>query len=373
VEEKDSKPSGIREIAKALGISIATVDRALHARSGVSPKTRAKVLKMAEQLRYKPNVAAASLKLNRRLRIGVYLPMEIKSFFDPLRAGVKSAADAMLGATVDLDFRSYPRLGEGDAELLEADAMRHFNGIVATPGDPAIIGLLLQRFVDRGIAVVCVVSDAPRSKRLSAISVDATVSGGIAAELLAMNLQRPSSVATITGDLHFLEHAEKLRGFAATLATIAPHLALLPAIEGHERQKDSYKATFTLLAHKPHPAGIYINTANSLPVLRALEEHHLLGKIQIVTTDLFPELIPLIEAGKILATIYQQPFTQGKIALETLMWFLTNKIKPAPVIKLAPQVVLRSNLSLFANHLPGPDETEISASAPAHCQPDAIP
>jgi LacI family transcriptional regulator len=276
--------------------------------------------------------------------------MEIKSFFDPLRAGVKSAADAMLGATVDLDFRSYPRLGEGDAELLEADAMRHFNGIVATPGDPAIIGLLLQRFVDRGIAVVCVVSDAPRSKRLSAISVDATVSGGIAAELLAMNLQRPSSVATITGDLHFLEHAEKLRGFAATLATIAPHLALLPAIEGHERQKDSYKATLTLL-----------------------EEHHLLGKIQIVTTDLFPELIPLIEAGKILATIYQQPFTQGKIALETLMWFLTNKIKPAPVIKLAPQVVLRSNLSLFANHLPGPDETEISASAPAHCQPDAIP
>jgi LacI family transcriptional regulator len=362
VEEKDSKPSGIREIAKALGISIATVDRALHARSGVSLKTRAKVLKMAEQLRYKPNVAAASLKLNRRLRIGVYLPLEIKSFFDPLRAGVRAAAESMLGATVELDFRNFPRLGEGDAELLEADAMRHFDGIVAAAGDPARIGPLLQRFVERGIAVVCVASEAPRSKRLSSMSVDAGASGGIAAELLAMSLQKACSVATITGDLHFLDHAEKLRGFAATLATIAPHLALLPAIEGHERQKDSYKATLGLLARRPHPAGIYINTANSLPVLQALEEHHLLGKIQVVTTDLFPELVPLIEAGKILATIYQRPFTQGKIALETLMWFLTKKIKPAPTMKLAPHVVLRSNLALFTNHLAGADETELAVS-----------
>jgi LacI family transcriptional regulator len=310
--KKHSRPSGIKEIAKALGIAIATVDRALHARSGVSPKTRAKVLKMAEQLHYKPNVAAASLKLNRRLRIGVYLPLEIRSFFDPLRAGVRSAADAMLGATVELDFRTYPRLGEGDAELLGADATRHFDGIVVTPGNPATIGPLLQRFVERGIAVVCVASDAPRSKRLSSISVDASVSGGIAAELMAIGLQKPSSVATITGDLHTLDHAEKLRGFAATLATIAPHLALLPAIEGHERQKDSYKATLMLLSRKPHLAGIYINTANSLPVLSALEEHQLLGKIQVVTTDLFPELVPLIEAGKILATIYQRLLRKGE-------------------------------------------------------------
>jgi LacI family transcriptional regulator len=300
--------------------------------------------------------------LNRRLRIGIYLPSEIKSFFDPLRAGVRFAAETMLGATVELDFRTFPRLGEGDAELMAADAMRQFDGIVATPGDPAIIGPLLQRFADRGIAVVCVASDAPRSKRLSSISIDASVSGGIAAELLAMSLHRPSSVATITGDLHTLDHAEKLRGFAATLATIAPQLALLPAIEGHERQKDSYKATQCLLARKPHPAGIYINTANSLPVLKALDEHHLLGKIQVVTTDLFPELVPLIEAGKILATIYQRPFTQGKIALETLMWFLTKKATPPPTMKLAPHVVLRSNLSLFTNYISGADEIESSFS-----------
>jgi LacI family transcriptional regulator len=43
----------------------------------------------------------------------------------------------------------------------------------------------------------------------------------------------------------------------------------------------------------------------------------------VVTTDLFPEPVPLIDAGKILATIYQRPFMQERIALETLLWFLT--------------------------------------------------
>jgi DNA-binding LacI/PurR family transcriptional regulator len=77
-------PPSIKDIAQALGISIGTVDRALHGRSGVNPATRARVLKKAEQLGYRPNIAARALKLNRRLRIGVYFPRDIASFFDPL-------------------------------------------------------------------------------------------------------------------------------------------------------------------------------------------------------------------------------------------------------------------------------------------------
>src|SRR5258708_17937534 len=148
-----------------------TVDGALNARQGVSPKTRAMVLKMAEKLNYKPNVAARSLKLNRRIRIAVHLPKQIQSFFDPLRAGVRAAAEATLGATIDLDFRSYPRLGEGDLELMAADVARHFDRLILTPGNTAAIGASLQRLAEQGRAVVCVASDAPRSSRLACITV----------------------------------------------------------------------------------------------------------------------------------------------------------------------------------------------------------
>ncbi len=66
-EEKKLR-AGIKELADALGISIGTVDRALHGRNGVSPKTRDRVLKMARKLNYTPNLAARNLKLNRHVR-----------------------------------------------------------------------------------------------------------------------------------------------------------------------------------------------------------------------------------------------------------------------------------------------------------------
>src|SRR5579863_8946317 len=120
------KPPSIKDIAQALNISIGTVDRALHGRPDVSPTTRARVLKKAEQLGYRPNLAARSLKLNRRLRIGVYFPRDIASFFDPLRSGVRAASTASTGVNVELVFRTFPRLDEGDIEFLAADASEGF-------------------------------------------------------------------------------------------------------------------------------------------------------------------------------------------------------------------------------------------------------
>jgi LacI family transcriptional regulator len=351
VKNKGGKPAGIKEIAAALHISIGTVDRALHDRPGVSPKTRAQVMKMAEKLNYRPNVAARSLKLNRRLRIGIHLPRQIASFFDSLRDGIRAAAAATHGLNLELDFQMYPRLGDGDIEMLETDLARNYDGLILTPSDPARMGPLMRRLAQQGTAVVCVASDAPRTERVAAVCVDAAASGGIAAELFARVIREKGAVATITGNLGTMDHAEKLRGFAATLATVAPHLSLLPAIESHERPNEAYKAALSLLAQRPRPLGMYISTANSLPVLRALEEQKVLGQIAVITTDLFPELVPLIESGAILATLYQRPFTQGKVALETLVRYLAEKATPRTVNRLAPHIILRSNLPLFLDRI----------------------
>lgn len=345
------KTAGIKDIAKALGISIGTVDRALHERTGVSLKTKARVLQMAEQLGYKPNLAAQALKLNRRIEIAVVLPKQISHFFDPLRAGIRSAADATVGMHVKVTFHEYPRMGQGDLELLEARLKDRCDGIIFTPGNPRKLEPVIRRLTAQGTAMLCVASDAPSSTRIGLVSAHAYTSGALAAELLAIKLARKTHVATITGELTTLDHAEKLRGFAATLAMLAPHLNLLPAIESHERPKEAYRQTIALLHGETKPQGLYISTANSIPVLRALEEEDLLGKIQVVTTDLFQELVPLIETGKILATLYQRPFTQGKVAFESLITYLLEEKKTSPMIRLAPHIIFRSNLPLFTDRL----------------------
>ncbi|HEY1902744.1 MAG TPA: LacI family DNA-binding transcriptional regulator [Terracidiphilus sp.] len=351
------KPPNIKDIAKALGISIGTVDRALHGRSDVSAATRDRVLKKAAQLGYQPNIAARSLKLNRRLRIGVYFPREIASFFDPLRSGVRAAATASMGVNVELVFRTFPRLDEGDLELLTADAEQKFDGVLITPGNPNRIEAALRKLALRGTPVVCVASDAPRSLRLASVTADAHTSGAIAAELFSRTIHKTGQLATITGDLTTLDHAEKLRGFAANLAILAPNLSLLPALESHEQPRVAYKQAMALLTRKPHPLGIYISTANSIPILEALEERNFLGEIQVIATDLFSELVPYIESGKILATLYQRPFVQGKTAFELLLHYILNGVTPEPLTRLAPHIILRSNLPLFIGYLAEPPDT----------------
>jgi len=349
--DRPPKSVGIKEIAAAAGISIGTVDRALHNRDGVNPKTRTKVLKIAEKLGYRPNLAARSLKLNRRLRIAAHLPQQIASFFDPLREGIREAAASLHGVTVDLTIRTYPHMGEGDLKLLEEDLVRDYDGLLITPGNPTRLEPAIRRFTERGTTVVCVASDAPRTNRLASISADAATSGSIAAELLGMVLPAEGPIAIITGDLNTFDHGEKLRGFAATLATMAPHLTLMPAIESHESPREAYRAAQELLRRRTKPIGIYINTANSIPVLRAIDEAALWGKLKLVTTDLFSELVPLLESGKIVATLYQRPFTQGKLAFETLCRYLIDGAEPEAITRLAPHIILHSNLHLFLGRL----------------------
>jgi LacI family transcriptional regulator len=348
VNRDSSKPAGIRQIAEALGISIGTVDRALHERSGVSAKTRERVLKMAQRLNYTPNVAARNLKLNRRLRVGVFLPEQIASFFDPMRDGIKAAAENWSGASIDMEFHSYPRLGEGDVEAMRRVDWQHYDGVIMAPGDPAAMSRL-PRNTGPDTPIVYVATDAPRTPHLGSVTIDAVVSGGIAAELLGSLLPHSTSVVTFTGDLKIQDHADKLRGFAASLATLAPHLVLLPAVETHESPDDAYKAALQLFRKRIDLGGIYINTANSMPVLRAAREAKALGRLKIISTDLFPELVPMIEAGDVFASLYQRPFVQGRTAFEALCRFLSLGTAPKYVNKLAPHIILRSNLYLFVD------------------------
>jgi LacI family transcriptional regulator len=359
VSRDESKPAGIKEIAAALNVSIGTVDRALHDRPGVNDKTRKRVLAMAEKLAYRPNLAARNLKLNRRLRIGVFLPKEISFYFDPLREGIRAAARDAHGLDLELDFAEYPCIGEGDMALIASKRAQRYDGLILTPGKASQFVPLVTRFEKENVAVVFVGSDLPGSARVASVTIDAEVSGGLAAELLSRTLQQEGTVAVITGDLETEDHAEKLRGFAATLAVAAPRLTLAPTSETHESPAEAHEAVIKLIQRKPIVAGIYVNTANSLPILQVLEERNLLGVVQVVTTDLYPALVPLIKSGSVLASLYQRPYSQGKTAFELLTRHLINHVKISRSVKLSPHIIMRSNLSIFTKSLREAEEEVI--------------
>ena len=353
-----NKQSGIKDIAKALGVSIGTVDRALHGRPGVNPITRTRVLRMAKELDYHPNVAARNLKLKKKIVISVLLPEEIASFYDVLREGIREASRPF-ESTIELQFRSYPRLGEGDAALFEQALEQGANGIILAPGRPDALKTLIRRAARNRVPVVCVTTDAPGTERLATVSSDAYTSGSMVAELLSRCLPRGGEVLIVTGDLGTYDHAEKVRGFREMLERMSTGLRVAEVIEAHDDPETAYRLTAEWLARRPELSAVYVSTANSMPVVRALDERGALGQVTVMTTDLFPTLAPLIRSGKVLGTVYQRPRAQGRMAFQALYQFLVEGNCPQVRHRVPPHIILRSNLDLFLEILPGDFEEAV--------------
>ncbi|MER2173646.1 MAG: LacI family DNA-binding transcriptional regulator [Carnobacterium sp.] len=83
---------GIKDIAKAANVSISTVSYALNGSSKVTEKTRAKIVKIAEELNYIPNRAGRNLRKKETQIIGVYLATYGGTFYGDLLEGIMSTA-----------------------------------------------------------------------------------------------------------------------------------------------------------------------------------------------------------------------------------------------------------------------------------------
>ncbi len=342
------EPTTLHDIAKALGTSIGTVHRALHDNPGVSPKTKAKVLEVALALGYRPNLAAQFLSSRKTLRVSVNTLQGTTSFWDEVRAGIREEAAANPLENVQLEFRTYPHIGVGEEEAFEAALREKVNGIITFPSDPAVLRPYIRRASRAQIPVVCVATDAPDSGRHGIVAVDTLVSGAIAADLMGRFVGPREGVVAITlFDMAITEHAEKYSAFESTLQSYYPQLRLLKPIEDHGTADEAYSKARQLLSEYDQLVGVYVTTEASMPVLKAACDAHSPDGLTIITTDLFPDLVPQIRAGAVAATIYQRPRSQGTMAFRMLRRFLTEPGRSPDQLRLAPHLVMRGNLDFF--------------------------
>lgn len=90
-----SSRATIKDIAKALNVSVATVSRALNESHEIHPVTKDKVLAKAKELRYKPNVQARNLLKRRSNMIGVVVPEFITFFFPEIIIGIQEVVNKL--------------------------------------------------------------------------------------------------------------------------------------------------------------------------------------------------------------------------------------------------------------------------------------
>src|SRR5690625_7917766 len=83
-------PTTLRDIARACGVSVSTVSRALANNPAIAKKTRETIQAIAKELDYRPNAQARALKSSRTDAIGLVVPSLINPRSEERRVGKES-------------------------------------------------------------------------------------------------------------------------------------------------------------------------------------------------------------------------------------------------------------------------------------------
>jgi LacI family transcriptional regulator len=341
---------GVRDIARRLGVSVGTVDRALHDKAGIKAETRTRVLAAAESLGYRPNLAARYLRSRQQQRIAVHVPDGDTWFTQTLRHGIREGA-APLAPALALEFRTYGS-AEEQALLLSPAALRGYAGLIVVPGDSQTIAARLDEVARHDLPVASVVDALPDSPRVLSIFTHAFSIGALAGELMARFVPGRGDVAIVGPAVGSRAHAEQVRGFGTSLSGLSARVKLAAVIESHADERETQRRVRDLLHAHPRLKGLYISASHALPVLRSAGHEGRMADLTVVATDLSPELLPWIRSGMVAATMYQRPLTQGQIAIQLLYRYLQTRMLPTPLRQVvAPYAVMSSNLDIVLQRL----------------------
>ncbi len=151
----------MKDVAEALGVSTATVSRALQDDPAISVATRRAVLEVAQRVQYRPSAAARRLRTKSTSLIGVVVQSVGDGYIGEVVLGIQSRAR-------DLGYQPLFFAAEGRADL-EAEALDVFLSeqvteliAVSPTGRPE----LLRRAVAEGMHVAVINGDAEVPARL---------------------------------------------------------------------------------------------------------------------------------------------------------------------------------------------------------------
>ncbi len=95
----------MKELAERLGVSIATVSRALRGSHEISPEMRSKVQALAKELNYRPNPFAQSLRRKTPRVIGVVVPNLVTHYYAAVLSGIEDYATSVGYAVIASNSR----------------------------------------------------------------------------------------------------------------------------------------------------------------------------------------------------------------------------------------------------------------------------
>jgi len=120
-------------IAREVGVSKTTVYRALHNKGRIHPKTREHILRVAQELGYRPNLVARSLRIQKTSTIGLVVIGLTGSFYSHILEGVDGVAQATEYGILLACSYGYP---DKERRIIQMLLDKRVDGLMVAPADP---------------------------------------------------------------------------------------------------------------------------------------------------------------------------------------------------------------------------------------------
>jgi LacI family transcriptional regulator len=213
----EHKPPSMLDVARAAGVSTATVSRVLNTPGLVAAKTAERVDRAIRELGYRPNVFAQGLMTNRSRLLGVLLPDIHGEFYSGL----------IHGADAEARRRGYHLLvssetrGQGEETLFNSNIVGFLAGLAVMITEPK--GKLLEQAASSGLPLV-VIDEELSGAKIDRVLVDNAAGTREAVTHLLTGVS-PGRCWFVGGPRENYDTAARAAAFVATLGAAGPSRA----------------------------------------------------------------------------------------------------------------------------------------------------
>ena len=269
--ETHNSPVTLRTMAERLGLSVSTVSRVLHAKPdeqlrAASEATVARIRILADELGYRPNPHATSLRTRRSNLVGVLVPRLSDIVLATIYEGIEEAASEHGLSTFVTNTRDIPDVQRARTEMVLA---RRVDGMIF--GDAYVDGRFLDEVATRGVPFVLV---SRRAGNHVSVTCDDYRGGQLAAEHLLERGHR--EVAVIAGEPYASTGIDRTAGFVDTYRKAGLHIPAERVLHSRFDARGGREAADQLLGAGPPPSAIFaVNDFAAIGALGAARDRGL--------------------------------------------------------------------------------------------------
>ncbi|HUH76878.1 MAG TPA: LacI family DNA-binding transcriptional regulator, partial [Devosia sp.] len=315
-EDQLKRRATVHDVARAAGVSLATVDRVLNGRPGVRPATAEKVAAAIAAISFQRDVSASLLARARDLNLTFIIPDGSNEFMASLADAVERSMPQALADRMHIQMRRIEAL---DAVALtgsldELDP-QHCDCAIIVASDAPLVRAAVDRATKRDIVVLTLVSDLPGTMRRHFIGIDNQAAGRTAGSLLGRFLPGGGKVGVIAGSLQLRDHADRLAGFQEVLAEEFPDIEIIGPLEGNDERAKTAAIVQAILEQQPDLAGLYNLGAGNAGLVEALAESGRAGALRVIVHELTEPTRHGLQSGVIDVVLDQNPEGEIRAAL----------------------------------------------------------